>query len=67
MLYDFKMDKEIEQKFLTSKEAKAELKVQDCDLAHIRNAGKLQFTKKGNAYLYSKESIERLKTKQGHN
>ena len=49
--------------FLTSKEAKAALKVQDCDLAHIRNAGKLEFTKKGNAYLYSKESIERLKTK----
>ena len=54
-------------KFLTSKEAKAELKVQDCDLAHIRNAGKLQFTKKGNAYLYSKESIEKLKTRQRHN
>lgn len=53
--------------FLTSKEAKVELKVQDCVLAHIRNAGKLQFTKKGNAYLYSKESIERLKTRQGHN
>jgi len=53
--------------FLTSKEAKAELKVQDCDLAHIRNAGKLQFTKKGNAYLYSKESIEKLKTRQRHN
>lgn len=51
--------------FLTSKETKVELKVQDCDLAHIRNTGKLQFTKKGNAYLYSKESIERLKTKQG--
>ena len=49
--------------FLTSKEAKAELKVQDCDLAHIRNTGKLQFTKKGNAYLYLKEAIERLKTK----
>ncbi len=55
------------EKFLTSKEAKAELKVQDCDLAHIRNAGKLQFTKKGNAYLYSKESIERFKTRQGRN
>jgi len=53
--------------FLTSKEAKAELKVQDCDLAHIRNTGKLQFTKKGNAYLYSKESIEKLKTRQRHN
>lgn len=34
------------KQFLTSKEAKAELKVQDCDLAHIRNTGKLQFTKK---------------------
>ena len=53
--------------FLTSKEAKFELKVQDCDLAHIRNAGKLQFNKKGNVYLYSKESIERLKTTQVHN
>lgn len=53
--------------FLTSKETKSVLKIQDCDLAHIRNAGKLQFTKKGNAFLYSKESIERLKTKQGHN
>lgn len=55
------------EKFLTSKEAKVALKIQDCDLAHIRNAGKLQFTKKGNAYLYSKESIERLKTRQGLN
>jgi hypothetical protein len=61
------MEKVNKQEFLTSKEAKVELKVQDCDLAHIRNAGKLQFTKKGNAYLYSKESIERLKTRQGRN
>ena len=45
-------------KYLTSKEAKIELKVQDCELAHIRNAGKLDFIKKGNAFLYSKESIE---------
>lgn len=51
------------EKYITSKEAKVELKVQDCDLAHIRNAGKLEFTKKGNAYLYLKEAIERLKTK----
>lgn len=50
-------------KYLTSKEAKKELKVQDCDLAHIRNSGKLQFTKKGNAYLYSLESIEKFKIK----
>lgn len=50
------------ESYLTSKEAKKELKVQDCDLAHIRNSGKLQFTKKGNSYLYSKESIEKYKT-----
>ena len=49
--------------YLTSKEAKKELKVQDCDIAHIRNSGKLQFTKKGNSYLYLKESIEKYKTK----
>jgi hypothetical protein len=46
------------KKYLNSKEAKAVLKVQDCDLAHIRNAGKLKFEKKGNAFMYSKESIE---------
>ena len=50
-------------KYLNSKEVKKELKVQDCALAHIRNAGKLQFIKKGNSYLYSLESIERFKTK----
>lgn len=50
-------------KYLTSKEAKKELKVQDCDLAHIRNLGNLQFIKKGNSYLYLKESIEKYKTK----
>jgi len=45
-------------KYLNSKEAKTVLKVQDCDLAHLRNAGKLKFEKKGNAFMYSKESIE---------
>ena len=50
-------------KYLTSQEAKKVLKVQDCDLAHIRNSGKLQFTKKGNSYLYLKESIDEYKTK----
>lgn len=50
-------------KYLTSQEAKKELKVQDCDLAHIRNSGKLQFMKKGNSYLYLKESIEKYKRK----
>lgn len=51
------------EKYLNSKEAKTVLKVQDCDLAHIRNAGKLKFVKKGNAFLYLKESLEEFKTK----
>ncbi len=54
-------------KYLSSKEAKTELKVQDCDLAHIRNSGNLQFIKKGNSYLYSKESIEQFKTNNKSN
>jgi len=50
-----------EEEYLTSKEAKALLKVQDCNLAHIRNARKLEFVKKGNAFLYLKESVLALK------
>ncbi len=49
--------------YLTSKEAKKELKIQDCDLAHIRNLGNLTYTKKGNSYLYLKKSIDEYKTK----
>jgi len=44
--------------FYSSKEAKAALKVQDCELVHIRNAGKLRFLKRGNAFMYSKDSVE---------
>ena len=47
---------------LTSNEAKVFLKIQDCELAHIRNAGKLKFIKKGNAFLYLKESVETYKS-----
>ena len=42
---------------LSSKEAKSLLKVSDCHLAHIRGSGKIKFTKKGNAYLYSINDI----------
>ena len=43
--------------YLNSKEAKTVLKIQDCDLMHLRTSGKLNFLKKGNAFMYSKESI----------
>jgi hypothetical protein len=43
------------EEFYTSKEVKLALKIQDCTLAHIRLAGKLNFTKNGNSYLYYKD------------
>jgi hypothetical protein len=49
-----------EKEYISSKDAKAILKVQDCDLMHIRTSGKLKFVKKGNAFLYSKDSILRF-------
>lgn len=41
-------------KYLSSKEARKKLKVSSCELMHLREAGKLKFIKKGNAYLYEK-------------
>jgi hypothetical protein len=52
------------EEYLTSKEAKKALKVQDCTLAHIRNAGGLKFLKRGNSFLYSKDSIDEYKRKR---
>lgn len=45
----------------TSKEVKTYLKIQDCDLAHTRQAGKLKYIKRSNSYLYYKDSVEQLK------
>ena len=47
--------------WLTSKEAKAKLRVSSCHLMHMREAGILKFQKKANAFLYAKEDIEREK------
>ena len=52
------MAKEI--KYLNSKETKASLKISDCKLSHIRIEGKLQFVKKGNAFLYVESSVKKL-------
>ena len=47
-------------KYLISKQTKAFLKIQDCDLAHIRNAGKLQFTKKATPICIQKHLLMHL-------
>ncbi len=40
------------KKYLSSKETKSLLKISDCKLMHLRLDGKIQFIKKGNAFLY---------------
>lgn len=53
------MVKDRQVDYVSSKEAKKILKVSDCQLAHLRMEGKLPFTKKGNAYLYEIEGLEK--------
>lgn len=36
----------------SSKEVKKVLKISDCELMHMRLAGKLEFVKRGNAFFY---------------
>lgn len=39
--------------YFSSNEMKKLLKISDCELMHLRTAGKLQFQQRGNAFLYS--------------
>ncbi len=57
------MEKKIQSlEWLKSKEVMKTLKIPACDVMHLREAGKLNFTKQGNALLYSAESV--LKNKK---
>lgn len=47
--------------WLDSKEARKELKVSACDLAYLREAGKLRYRKDRNAYGYLKADVQTLK------
>jgi len=49
------------KEWLSSKEAQKKAKIKGCDLMHYRVQGKLEFEKRGNAYFYSKESVEKIK------
>jgi hypothetical protein len=48
--------------WLSSTEVKRKTKIKGCDLMHYRLQGKLEFEKRGNAYFYSKESLNKIKT-----
>lgn len=41
-----------EKQYLSSKETMKSLKVSSCELMHLREAGKLKYVKRGNAYFY---------------
>ncbi len=47
--------------YYTSKEVKTYLKIQECDLAHTSQSGKLKYKKSGKSYLYCKDSVLQLK------
>ena len=49
------------KKLLSSKEVVKMAKIKDCDLMHHRLKGDLEFEKKGNAYFYTQESVEKLR------
>lgn len=51
---------EEQKKLLKSKEVQKTLKVQACEIMHLREDGKLRYEKKGNAYLYFEEDVEKL-------
>jgi hypothetical protein len=53
----------MEKQWLKSKEVMKTLKIRACDVMHLRGAGKLKFTKKGNAFLYAAESVALIQNK----
>lgn len=62
MQWFLKMEKKTQSsEWLKSKEVMKTLKIRACDVMHLREAGKLNFTKQGNAFLYSAESVLRNK------
>ncbi len=50
--------------WLKSAEAQKELRVDGCDLMHLRVAGELGFKKEGNAYLYARQDVNRVKKRR---
>lgn len=46
------------KKNYSSIEVMKKLKISSCELMHLREAGKFEFKKRGNAYLYEKKSVD---------
>jgi hypothetical protein len=50
------------EEWLSSREVINSTKIKSCDLMHYRIEDKLDFENRGNAYFYSKESLDKIKT-----
>lgn len=62
MQWSLEMEKKTQSsEWLKSKEVMKTLKIRACDVMHLREAGKLKFTKQGNTFLYSAESVLKQK------
>ena len=53
--------------WLTSKETQKLLKISGCELMHLRESGKLNFKKQGNAYYYLVNQSQVNQTKPSNN
>jgi phage terminase large subunit len=51
---------EKDENWISSKDVLKVAEIKSCDLMHYRIQGKLEFKKRGNAFLYSKDSVENL-------
>lgn len=49
--------------WLSSTETRKRLHVSTCELMHLREGGRMRFSKKGNSFLYFLPDVERLRNK----
>lgn len=56
--------KDTDKDYVSTKEVKMLLKTQDCDVMHLRVAGQIKYLKKGNAFMYLRSDVERLRAKK---
>ena len=47
-----RLSDDIPERWVRSDEARKQLKLSNCDLAHARESGEIEFKKVGNAFLY---------------
>ena len=54
----------MEKEYLSSKEVKSILKISGCHLMHARELGELDYIKKGRAFYYCAEDVEKMLEKR---